>query len=444
MHSPKMSFTAAGDMLIQRMIPADHEGREQIRDHVCRGDARFFNLETTLHKGGLYGNYFNGGSYLRADPGVLRTALDYGFNMLSFANNHTFDFGYGGLESTLRAVDEAGFVHAGVGMNLDDAAMPAYLESSKGRVALIAAASTMASPNTYAAMAGRQSRQVIGRPGVNGLRVAEKIEVTPSEFDIVRDVIERSGINAYNNILKKEGYATPDTEGSEVPFGDSSVVFFRGDRTKYHTYVNKEDMDRIERAIAEAKAQADYILVSIHAHEIAGDSKETPAEFLTDFAHRCIDKGAHAVLGHGPHLLRPLEISKDRPIFYSRGDFVLHNESMRYAPEEMYAMQGLTSDDLISDVFRKRSSNYTRGLLCDRRMMESVIPYFEMEDGKLTYMELLPISLSPDLPRYRRGDPTVAKDSGILERLAEMSAVYGTAIKINEQGIGVVEWKNDL
>jgi len=364
--------------------------------------------------------------------------------MLSFANNHTFDYSYGGLESTLRAVDEAGFVHAGVGMNLDEAAMPAFLESTKGRVALIAAASTMASPNNYAAMAGRQSRQVPGRPGVNGLRISEKIEVTPEEFEVVRSVVEKSGINAYNDILKKEGYVTPDAKAAEIPFGDSSILFFRGERIKYHTYVNSEDMERIERAIIDAKARADYVLVSIHAHEIAGDSKETPAEFLVDFAHRCIDAGAHAVLGHGPHLLRPLEIYKDRPIFYSLGDLVLHNESITYAPEEMYAMQGLSSDDPLSEVFRKRSANYTRGLLSDKRMMESVIPYFEMVDGKLTYMELLPIALEEDLPRYRRGDPEVAKDLGILERLAEMSAEYGTIIKINEEGLGIVKWKSDL
>ena len=138
MRTPKMSFTAAGDMLIQRMIPADYDGWDQVRAYVKRGDARFFNLETTIRRGDHFGNYFNGGSYLRADPRVLEAARDYGFNMLSFANNHTFDFGYGGLEDTLRAVSDAGFVHAGVGMNLDEAASPAYLETGAGRVALIA------------------------------------------------------------------------------------------------------------------------------------------------------------------------------------------------------------------------------------------------------------------------------------------------------------------
>ena len=72
--------------------------------------------------------------------------------------------------------------------------------------------------------------------------------------------------------------------------------------------------------------QADYVLISIHSHELSGNSKENPSDFLQEFAHKCIDSGADAIIGHGPHLLRPIEIYKNRPIFYSLGDFVIHNE----------------------------------------------------------------------------------------------------------------------
>ena len=200
-------------------------------------------------------------------------------------------------------------------------------------------------------------------------------------------------------------------------------------------------MKRLEKAIYEAKAQADYILVSIHCHENEGCSKENPAGFLVEFAHRCIDMGAHAVLGHGPHLLRPLEIYKNRPIFYSLGDFMLHNENLTFSPEDFYEKYGLTSDDPLCEVYRRRSHGYTVGLLTDRRMLESVVPYFEMEDGELTHLELLPIELGFDEPRYRKGTPRISTKHGILERYAEMSAPYGTKMKINEDGIAVVELK---
>jgi poly-gamma-glutamate synthesis protein (capsule biosynthesis protein) len=118
---------------------------------------------------------------------------------------------------------------------------------------------------------------------------------------------------------------------------------------------------------------------------------------------------------------------------------MLHNESVIFAPEDMYEKYGLTSDDPLCDIYRKRSRDYTVGLLTDRRMMEAVIPYFEMEDGELTYLELFPIELGFGEPRYRLGNPRFCPDRNIIERYAEMSRPYGTEITLNERGIGIVK-----
>ena len=437
MKLPKMKFTAVGDMLIQRVISTEYEGFDTVRDYISRADARFFNFESIVYKEGIFGSQFNGGSYHNSDVRTLDIAAEYGFNMMSFANNHTFDWSYGGLLSTLEALKGTNFVHAGVGMNLDEAASPAYLETKNGRIALISMASSFADAS---AMAGRQSRRIPGRPGVNGLRTTKYIEVTKEQFDVLNQIAETSGVNAGRNISRSEGYVALKDENT-VELGNM-IKFRLGKETKYHAVLNEKDMARLERSIYEAKAQADYILVSIHSHEASGNAKENPADFLVEFAHRAIDMGAHAVIGHGPHLLRPLEIYKNRPIFYSLGDFMLHNESVLFAPEDMYEKYGLTSDDPVADIYRKRSRDYTVGLLTDRRMMESVIPYFEMEDGELTRLELMPIELGYGEPRYRLGNPKFCPDRQIIERYANMSLQYGTKITIDERGIGVVEIKN--
>ena len=52
MKLPKMSFAAAGDMLIQRLIPTTYDGFDKVSEHIKRADAKFFNLETTIHRGG--------------------------------------------------------------------------------------------------------------------------------------------------------------------------------------------------------------------------------------------------------------------------------------------------------------------------------------------------------------------------------------------------------
>lgn len=99
----------------------------------------------------------------------------------------------------------------------------------------------------------------------------------------------------------------------------------------------------------------------------------------------------------------------------------------------------LTSDDTMRELFRVRSKDYTRGLMTNKRMFESFIPYFEIEDNKLTRLELLPIELEFDAPRWRNGNPRIKTNLGIIERLNKMSKEFGTKISINKQGIGIVE-----
>ncbi|MBQ5810320.1 MAG: hypothetical protein IIW23_01930, partial [Clostridia bacterium] len=118
-----------------------------------------------------------------------------------------------------------------------------------------------------------------------------------------------------------------------------------------------------------------------------------------------------------------------------------HNECIPFAPEEMFASKGLTSDSTMREFFCKRSNNYTKGLMRDRRMLESVIPYFEMENGVLTKLELMPIELQFDEPVWRSGNPRFSNQHGIIERLAEMSAPYGTTISIDSRGFGIIDLK---
>ena len=44
-----MKFTAVGDILVQKRLPETYEGFEEIKNFIEQGDARFFNLETTLN-----------------------------------------------------------------------------------------------------------------------------------------------------------------------------------------------------------------------------------------------------------------------------------------------------------------------------------------------------------------------------------------------------------
>ena len=431
-----MKFAAVGDMLIQRRIPESYEGFEEIRQWLGEADVRYFNLETTINREGeCYGNVFHGGSYLRANPEILDDCKRFGFNMTTWCNNHALDYCLDGVSKTWDYVEASGLIHAGAGKNLDQAAAPAYLDTNNGRVALIGFTSSVNSVYDDMGIAGRQSRRVAGRPGVNQLRYKTTLVVTPEQMAFIKDIAEQTNVNVGEDIARAEGYRDPIPEGT-FKLG-KHVHFEEGPTTCKKTTCNPKDLARLDKAISEAKLFADQVIVGIHSHQLDGKSKENISQFMQEFAHRAIDQGADAVIGHGPHLLRPLEIYKGKPIFYSLGDFVLHNENIPYLPEEYYEAQGLTSDATVREVFTKRSKNFTRGLQTDRRMFESVIPRWEVVDGKMTKLELLPITLGFGLPRSRNGNPAPAADDSILRRLAEMSEPFGTKMEI-KNGIATV------
>ena len=429
-----MKFTAAGDMIIQKPIYPGYEGFGTLADFIKKGDARFFNLETTLnHVGETCANQFSGGTYIRTDPEILENIKPYGFNMTTANNNHILDFSYGGLEATLKALNASGLVHAGIGMNLDEAAAPRYLETASGRVALIAV-NTSFKP---AAMAGRQSPLFPGRPGMNGLRIESYVELPQEDIDYIKQIAKETNINAEKEITRAEGYHPPLAD-NEAEFGE--LKFRAGTQRRHVSYVNPADMARVKKAIFEAQLQADYIMISVHSHQLSGSEKETPADFLREFAHECIDAGAHAILGHGPHLLRPIEIYKDCPIFYSLGDFVLQLYNVPVAPEDFYEQNGLTSEATVHELLKKRSKNFTVGLMTDRRMFISAIPYWETDGTKLTKLTLLPIEMDMNGNKSRQGLPYISSDPSIGEYLAKMCEPYGTKITQNQDGTLSCTW----
>lgn len=312
-----------------------------------------------------------------------------------------------------------------------EASAPVYLETSKGRIGLIAACATFEPPS----MAGEQSRNFIGRPGLNGLRHDETYVVTKEQMNILRQISEETHINGREDIMRSEGYLPPMQKGT---LNLKSLSFKQGDRPQRITTVNREDMSRVEKAICEAEFQSDYVAVAIHSHELAGNKKETPDDFLVEFAHKCIDAGADAIIGTGPHILRPIEIYKGCPIFYSLGDFILHNENIPYGPEEFYAAYGLNSDDTMRALYTKRSKNFTRGLQTDKRAFESVIPCCEYEGGKLSKITMLPVELGFGRPRSTGGTPRPMRHAPFIDRLAQMSAPYGTVIRETEDGLAEI------
>ena len=159
-----------------------------------------------------------------------------GYDYLSMANNHSFDFGMRGIVSTERALDRLGISYSGV--------------------------------------SGRAELAVVRRGGM------------------------RYGVCA---------------------FGHNA-----------HT-LRHQDLPKVRQVLDSLRSSADIVVVSFHGGGEGASFSRLPEGkemFLGEdrgdlrgFARFCIDNGADIVFGHGPHVVRCVELYKDRFIAYSLGNF---------------------------------------------------------------------------------------------------------------------------
>jgi poly-gamma-glutamate capsule biosynthesis protein CapA/YwtB (metallophosphatase superfamily) len=429
-----MTFVATGDSFITRRVPPGNQAFEEIASLIQSAEVRFTNFEVTAHNFEGYPGAVSGGTWARTSPEVLEDLKNYGFNLVAWANNHTLDYTYGGLVATEKYLNQYGFVHAGVGSNLAYASEPRYLETNSGRVALISATSTFHETH----IAGEQRPDMMGRPGINPLRFSTIHKISAEKMAQLKEIADTVDLNAVENLKMKEGFQLPRTDDL-YSFG--KYLFKQDVEEGQITIPNQIDLNRIRNAISEAKRQADYVLVSIHAHEMKGERKELPAEFLEMFSRACIDEGAHAVIGHGPHIVRGIEIYKSKPIFYSLGNFIFQNDTVSHLPADFYEKYGLDHKNNVADAFDRRSRNNTAGFGAIEDIWLSFIPTWKMKDGVLEEILLYPIELGFKEPRSIRGWPALDNRTSVLKKLQELSEPYGTKIEI-EEGIGRIYVKD--
>src|ERR1700722_9441139 len=426
--APSMSFVATGDSFVTRRLAAS-PGVPELAAVIRGAEARFTNFEVLTPGDDGFPSAVSGGTWANAPAGVIGDLKELGFNLIAWANNHTLDYSYGGLAATARELDRFGMVHAGVGRNLAEASRPRYLECPSGRGALIAVTSTF----NESAAAGQQRPDKVGRPGVNPLRFNTTYLLPRDRLEALTAIADAAGGNDDYKLRLKDGFA--ETEPSVVLFGKHR--FKEADAPGCRTEANPADVKRVVAAIGEARRQADFVLVSLHAHEMAGMDKTAPAMFLRGFSHACIDAGAHAVIGHGPHVLRGIEVYQRRPIFYSLGNFIFQNETVENLPSDFYEKFELGLTDNVADALDKRSATNTRGFAVNPWAWKSVIARFAIEGDAMTSLELFPVELGFGEPRPRRGTPVLSEDPAILMHLTDLSAAFGTRI-VTERNVGRV------
>lgn len=440
------AFTLAptGDAILTRsVLPQADEGLAAVVDRLRAADATVTNLEAVAADGSGYATppravadqyqYLASfpGMVLRCPPALLDELGAMGVDAVSTASNHAADFGRRGMASTMRELEARDVPYAGLGRTLPDARAPAYVTTPGGRVGLVNACTSVA-PGSEA---GAPSSLLPGRPGISPLHVNWTYRVTRDRLEALREIGEAAGIDAVRDTWTGRT-AADDGAGYRfmhmrfVPVDDASEEGID------HS-LEREDREAVLAAVRDADAGADWVVAAVHAHHGPAGSRnvpETPA-FLEAFARDCVDAGADAVVGTGPHVLRGIEVYDGSPILYSLGNLFCQFETIDRLPAESFDYYGVDDDRHPSAVFDARyyEDGEPTGNLANPDYWRTVIPTCSFgADGRLDRIDLLPCSLGRTRSRPNRGTPrraTGESAAAILETLAERSAEYGTTVE---------------
>jgi len=206
-----------------------------------------------------------------ADPAHLSAVADAGFGVLTLAGNHIYDSGAQGIADTIAAATAVGMITAGAGADLDAARRPA----------------------------------IIARRG------------------------KTIGVISYNCVGPRESWATSRKAG--CAYVDVLTHYEMrnanpGGPPNTHTFCEPGSLRAFQEDVAAVAGGVDFLIVALHKGLV-----HTPAilaDYEREVAHAAIDAGADAVIAHHAHILRGVEVYRDRPIFHGLGNFVTLTDAL--------------------------------------------------------------------------------------------------------------------
>lgn len=370
---------------------------------------------------------------------------------VSFANNHTGDYGVEGLVDTIEEAEQRGLVPLGVGMSLHDARKPVFVDTADGRIAII----TIDVTRSEVFAASNPGNGVPARPGVNPLRWSRTYVVNDQDFETLKEISERIGIAPSMEVGKRiETYKSKSENHYE--FGslfEGYLTFEKGDQSRVKTTAHEQDQQEIFRTIQDARERSDFVFVSLHTHEGENENwySDYPAEFIETFARGAVDAGASCVFGHGAHFTRGVELYQGQPIFYNIGSLFMEFEAGEsIVSPEMFTAYGYDENEAPSTLHKNRtkdSEGNWQGFYSDRKFSENFLISFDLsvEENRFNY-ELIPIDLRLTHPIVtKRGLPVLASEEAAASLVERLNAVskerYNTEIVYEGDRLTVKDWK---
>lgn len=157
-----------------------------------------------------------------------------------------------------------------------------------------------------------------------------------------RRVLDELGIKHAGSDRLQYASTTVEAKGKKITF----IGFAHNNLVP-----NVNELGSARQLVEEANRRADLVVVSFHGGAEGAGAQRVPQRTeifageargnLPLFARTVIDAGADLVLGHGPHVLRGMEIYKDRLVVYSLGNFATYG---------WFQLAGATAETMVLEV----------------------------------------------------------------------------------------------
>ena len=248
---------------------------------LAGADIRFAQVERVYSERGAL-QVHSGGGHSRVKPHMASIFADCGFDVVSLASNHAMDWGGDALLDTVALFRDKGFHVIGAGKNLREARRPAILEKNGVTTAFLAYCSVL--QTGYAAGPDKV--------GVAPLRAHTYYEAFDYQAGIPPRVVT-------------------------VPYED--------------------DLAGMVKDIAEARASADVVVLSLHwgIHFIP----RLIADYQVTVAEAAFRAGADLILGHHAHTPKAIGVMEGKVCFYSLSNFIMSSTAKTPAKAAEFAKQ---------------------------------------------------------------------------------------------------------
>jgi hypothetical protein len=220
------------------------------------------------------------------------------------------------------------------------------------------------------------------------------------------------------------------------------VKYRLGSAFHYDYEMDREDLAEIEKNVRSARENADFVIVSIHAHECStgcddAEQPRGPGNFLKRLAHEVIDSGADMFVATGNHNLGPIELYRSpvrgvRPIFYGLGNFFWSDVQVPL-PHDLYQGNRALLESAWNDPSKATDYDLTAPLntqsFAHDFTFRTVIAISRFEGNQLAELRLYPVEDGYGERLPKSGIPRLVSDSGtataIIKQITDATAQFG-------------------